>query len=132
MKNKNLKKCIICKKEYKAFKSTDKFCSYLCLKLSNIKQKSIPKVSAKRKDLNEQYSVLRKEFLSKPENIICFIDGCNEQSTTIEHRAGRWGSNFLDTSTWSGCCLKHNLELENNPELSKKYQLSKITGNKKI
>lgn len=126
-----------CGKEFRKHKTTDKYCSYACEIADNgfpekKKSKPIPKVSVKRKSMNEQYSVLRKEFLSKPENIICFIDGCNEKSTTIEHRAGRWGSNFLDTSTWAGCCLKHNLELENNPELSKKYQLSKITGNKKI
>jgi hypothetical protein len=102
---------------------------------SNLKLKSlnpIPKVSKKRKIENAKYSVLRIEFLNKPENRICFIDGCNKPSTTIEHRVGRWGKNYLDTTTWAGCCLEHNLELENNSELSKKYQLSKIHGGKKI
>ena len=94
--------------------------------------KPIPKISQKRKIENAKYIVLRIEFLGKKENQICFIDGCNKPSTTIEHRAGRWGKNYLDTTTWSGCCLEHNLELENNPELSKKYQLSKITGKSKI
>ena len=101
---------------------------------SNLKLKSlnpIPKVSKKRQIENAKYSVLRIEFLNKPENRICFIDGCNKPSTTIEHRAGR-GINFLNTETWAGCCLEHNLELENNSELSKKYQLSKIHGGKKI
>jgi hypothetical protein len=102
---------------------------------TNLKLKSlnpIPKVSKKRQIENAKYSVLRIEFLGKPENRICFIDGCNKPSTTIEHRAGRWGKNFLDTSTWAGCCLEHNLELENNSELSKKYQFSKITGKLKL
>lgn len=94
--------------------------------------KPIPKVSKKRQIQNLQYSVLRTEFLGKKENQICFIDGCNKQATTIEHRAGRWGKNFLDTSTWAGCCLEHNLELEKNSELSKQYQLSKIHGGKKL
>jgi len=109
-------------------------CAYKCQK-PNLKLKSpkpIKKVSDKMKVLNAKYSVLRIEFLGKPDNKICFIDGCNKKSTTIEHRAGRWGKNFLDTSTWAGCCLEHNLELENNPELSKKYQFSKITGKSKI
>jgi hypothetical protein len=88
----------------------------------------IPQFSKKRSVEQLQYSVLRTEFLAKKENQICFIDGCKEKSTTIEHRSGRWGKNFLDTNTWAGCCLKHNLELENNPELAKKYQLSKIHG----
>lgn len=38
---------------------------------------------------------------------------------------------FLDVRFWKPCCLEHNLELENNPELSKQYQLSKIHGGKK-
>ena len=38
---------------------------------------------------------------------------------------------YLDIRFWKPCCLAHNLELENNPELSKKYQLSKIHGGKK-
>ena len=96
------------------------------------KKAPIKKVSDKRKEDNAVYKKLRDEFLSKPENQVCFIDGCERKANTIEHRAGRWGKNFLDTSTWAGCCLEHNLELENNPELSKKYQLSKITGKSKI
>ena len=127
-----------CGVEFQPYNSFQKFCSSACkfkygppvnLKLKPMKP--IPKVSKKRQIQNLQYSVLRTEFLGKKENQICFIDGCNKQATTIEHRAGRWGKNFLDTSTWAGCCLEHNLELENNPELSKQYQLSKIHGGKK-
>ena len=126
-----------CGKEFKKFNTTQKYCSSTCEVADKgfpekKKPKAIPKVSKKREIENAKYSVLRIEFLGKPENMICFIDGCSEKSTTIEHRAGRWGSNFLDTRTWAGCCLKHNLELENNPELSKKYQLSKITGKPRI
>ena len=91
----------------------------------------IPQVSKKRKVEMLQYSVLRTEFLAKPENQVCFIDGCNKKATTVEHRSGR-GINYLNVETWAGCCLEHNLELENNPELSKKYQLSKIHNGKKI
>ena len=114
-----------------------KYCSTRCeIKhkphSQNLKQKTpIRKVSVKQDKLNKIYSKLRIEFLSLPENQICFIDGCNKKSNTIEHRAGRWGSNYLDTSTWAGCCWEHNIELENNSELSKKYQLSKITGKRK-
>ena len=111
-------RCELCRKNQK--KSTKK------------PQKPIRKVSEKQEKLNKEYSKLRLEFLSLPENQFCFIDGCNKKANTIEHRSGRWGSNYLDTSTWAGCCWEHNLELENNPELSKKYQLSKITGKPKI
>lgn len=134
-----VKKCANkdCNNEFKQYNSLVRYCGPQCQKQCskpNLKLKSpvpIKKVSDKRKIENAKYSVLRIEFLGKHENRICFIDGCNKPATTIEHRAGRWGKNFLDTSTWAGCCLEHNLELENNPELSKKYQFNKITGKPK-
>ena len=101
--------------------------------LDSAKQKKpIPKQSAKRKIENKEYTIKRLQFLAQPENQRCFIDGCNAKADTIEHRAGRTGSNYLDISTWAACCNYHNLELERNPELSQKYQLSKITGKQKL
>ena len=105
-------------------------------------QKPITKVSDKRKIENLKYTADRIVFLGKKENKICFIDGCKNIATTIEHSAGRIGfyddwarenkvSLFLDQRFWKPCCHFHNLELENNPELSKQYQLSKIHGGKK-
>ena len=102
----------------------------------------INKVSKKQKVILAKYKVQRIMFLAKPENKICFIDGCGKLATTVEHRAGRLGyadeyakeNNIpltLDERFWAGCCLEHNLELENNPEMSKKYQLSKIHNGKK-
>ena len=126
-----------CTNEFKQYNSLQKFCSPKCLNRNrkvDLKLKSpkpIKKVSDKRKLEDIVYRSERIKFLSLPENQICFIDGCNKQATTIEHRAGRWGKNYLDTTTWAACCLEHNLELENNTELSKKYQFSKITGKPK-
>jgi len=138
MKNKNLKKCIICKKEYKAFKSTDKFCSYLCLKLSNIKQKSIPKVSVKRKSMNEKYSVLRKEFLALPENKFCPIT--KQPATEVHHKAGRIGfadewarlNNvplLIDVRYFLGVSRNGHRWIEENPEEAKKlgYSVDRLT-----
>lgn len=120
-----------CGKNFTQYNSLQTYCSYQCKKADK-GIKHIKKFSEKREQENKIYSQLRKVFLAKPENKICFIDSCKNPSDTIEHRAGRWGKNFLDTTTWAGCCSKHNTELENNPELSKKYQLSKITGKKKL
>lgn len=104
-------------------------CEYKQEKSKKVKVPTrIKQVSEKRKLEDIEYKRLRLEFLSKPENKICFIEGCNRISNTIEHRAGRWGKNYLDVSTWAGCCSEHNIELENNSELAKKYQLSKIHG----
>lgn len=100
--------------------------------LSNpIARKPINKVSEKRKHQNSEYFAKRKEYLARTENQKCFIDGCNRIANTVEHRCGRSGVNYLYESTWAPCCLQHNLELENNPELSKKYQLSRIHGGKR-
>ena len=133
--NLKLKKCE-CGTEFKQYNSLQKYCSWKCDKLNSktpriLLKKPIAKVSKKQNGLNKIYSKLRVEFLSLPENKICFIESCNKIADTIEHRAGR-GINFLNTTTWAACCLQHNLELENNSEMSKKYQLSKIHGGKKL
>ena len=107
--------------------------SLLCQKKWNKgNKKPIPKFSRKRVIENKIYLRTRKEFLSLPENKYCFINGCVKRANTIEHTAGRIGSKYLDQEFWKPCCSDHNIELENNSELSKKYQLSKLHGGKKI
>ena len=95
-------------------------------------KKPIRKVSRKRQIENKIYTRTRKEFLSLPENKICFINGCLKPANTVEHIKGRIGSNYLNQTFWKPCCLEHNIELENNSQLSKKYQLSKLHGGQKI
>lgn len=103
--------------------------------------KPIPKVSEKRKALNKVYETVRIEVLSEAK-FKCFIDRCTNVANTCEHRMGRKGfadewareNNIpllVDKRFLAACCNFHNLELENNSELSKKYQLSKITGKPK-
>lgn len=103
------------------------------LKRTPIKKKAykISKMSEKRKKEKPIYNKERLEFLGRPENQFCFIEGCNKPADTVEHSAGR-GANYLNKETWRPCCWAHNIELENNPELSKKYQVSKIHGGKKL
>lgn len=133
-----MKKCKVCRTEFKPrYSSVEMFCTPMCAhsyrkSKPQKKRKPIAKASKKRALQNREYSKNRKIFLAKPENQICFIDGCNKKANTIEHTKGRVGLLLLDETYWKPCCLKHNLELENNPELSKKYQLSKIHGGKKI
>ena len=144
------KKCKVCWKKFTPrYSTTEMFCSYSCAieyekqKPKKKKQLSIRKVSVKRSKYTAKYKQLRQEYLSKAENRFCFIDGCNRRANTIEHRRGRvgyaddWAREndiplLIDVRFWAPCCLEHNLELERNPELSRKYQLSKITGKKKI
>lgn len=115
-----------CQRHYWQFRSTK-------WKKSEPKErKPIPKFSKKREKENREYTIKRLQFLAQPENLRCFIEGCNNKADTIEHSAGRIGKNFLDVTTWRPCCNFHNLELERNSELSEKYQVSKISGKQKI
>lgn len=114
------------------------------MKRTRIKQGGvkIAYLSAKRIVQEREYSKVRREFLSQDENKYCFISGCGKKATTIEHRSGRDGfydewarenniNKLNDVRFFAPCCWDHNSELENNPELSKEYQLSKIHGGKK-
>lgn len=157
IKQKQEKPCDECGTVFKLFKTTDKFCSWDCSKKnqkprksneikrkSNVSYKRTNKVSKKQSVINSKYTVQRIQFLGKPENKVCFIDGCNKEANTVEHTRGRGQGYFdswaeernipktLDERFWKPCCLDHNLELENNGQLSKKYQLSKIHGGKKL
>lgn len=110
----------------------------------NLKLKSlykIPKQSKKAKSLNPVYEKIRIEVLTEAK-FVCFIDGCKNVANTVEHLMGRKGyadewsreSDIplrIDKRYLRACCLQHNGELETNPELSKKYQYSKISGIKK-
>jgi len=138
IKPKLTKNCNICGNSFKPFKTTDKYCSWKCANSDQKEDKKevkfyqIKKQSDKLKKDYSVYLKLRKEFLSNPDNKYCFIDGCNRLATTIEHTKGRIGKNLLDVSGWRPCCWNHNSELENNTELSEKYQYSKFHKGKKI
>lgn len=129
---------------WKQYNSLQKCQCSECRKLIDNKPKKsyvIPKVSEKRKEVNKIYEKVRIEVLVEA-NFKCFISGCTNVANTIEHTAGRLGFYdeqarydniplIIDKRFLKACCLHHNGELENNPELSKEYQLSKIHGGKK-
>ena len=146
-------RCINCKTKFTPTKFLQKHCEdckeeelqYQALKIAKTPQakKPIKPFSDKRKIENLKYLAQRIVFLGKKENQRCFIDECKNPATTIEHSAGRLGfyddwardnnvSLYLDQRFWKPCCHFHNLELEQNSELSKKYQLSKIHGGQKL
>ncbi|MEE6130231.1 hypothetical protein V2E39_22725 [Chryseobacterium arthrosphaerae] len=126
-------KCIDCSSDSPEKRLIAKRCEFHYWQhRKKVKGSTISKVSPKRKKENREYTIKRLQFLSQPGNQRCFIEGCNNRADTVEHTAGRWGKNYLDTSTWKPCCNFHNLELERNSELSEKYQISKISGKQKI
>ena len=154
---KNSEKLTKCRKKscgalFKMYNSLQPYCSKECFysdKGTSTKKRNritrIKPVSEKRQRENRLYVGKRIVFLSKKENQKCKIKSqkCTHKATTIEHSMGRvgyadnWSRNnnitlFLDERFWIASCLQCNLELENNPELSKKHQLSKIHGGKKL
>mgnify|MGYP001347560871 CR=1 FL=1 len=147
MKQKTHKNCVVCGNPFRLYRTTDKYCSFDCSNSDKQKsepkaRKPIPKVSKKQSVLNAKYTVKRIEYLSRPENKFCFVEDCGKIATTVEHRKGRigfadeWAKNnnvplIIDERFFAPCCLFHNLEFERNPELSKKYQLSKLHDGKK-
>lgn len=123
-----------CGTEFKQYNSLDVFCSVNCKfkygKKVNLKLKSmkpIPKVSKKRQVENAKYSVLRIEFLGKPENQICPITGW--PTTDIHHKKGRIGELFLDTRYWVALSREGHQHVEDNPEWAKEngYSLDRLS-----
>lgn len=136
-----------CENTFTPFKSTDKYCSRECFKenykpnLQLSKIKPIKAVSDKRKELNRIYEKVRIEVLSDAK-FKCFIPGCTNVANTLEHLMKRkgfaddWAKEnniplLIDKRYLRACCLHHNGELETNPELSKQYQYSNVSGKKK-
>lgn len=129
---------------WKQYRTTDKCPCNQCKKPANLKLKTvykIPKQSEKRKKLNKPYETIKIEVLSEAK-FRCFIDGCNNVATTMEHLMGRkgyadeWAREndiplLIDKRYLRACCVTCNGELETNPKLAKKYQYSKISGIKK-
>jgi hypothetical protein len=70
------------------------------------------RISKKRqKDLAE-YNKLKKAFLeANPYCQVCEAEGWSKRrSEDVHHKAGRSGSNYLDTDTWMAVCRKsHDL-----------------------
>lgn len=139
MKAIKTKKCQYCGKDFSPYRSTDKHCSSNCFYQDKTVQKKVNRTSKKRQKESKHYKDRRLIFL---DGKTCFVDGCNRVANTIEHTRGRQGyaddwarenkiTLYLDERFWAPCCLQHNLEFEQNPELSKQYQLSKIHGGKK-
>lgn len=110
-----------CCNEFKQYNSLQKYCSPACtnknrkvnLKLTPIYK--IPPVSKKRKIENAQYSVLRIEFLSKPENQICPITGWPTTDVHHTYSGKDRAKYFLDISTWIAVSREGHNWIHDNP-----------------
>lgn len=85
-------------------------------------RKAIPKVSAKRKIENREYTIKRLQFLAQPENQRCPITG--KQTTDVHHKKGRVGTLLLDTRFWLAVSREGHKQIEENPEWAKENNYS--------
>lgn len=122
MDNHKIKTCK-CGTEFKQYNSLNVYCSASCkfkyAKPVNLKLKSmkpIPKVSDKRKIENAKYSVLRIEFLGKPENRVCPITGW--PATEVHHTyCGKDRAKYyLDVTTWLAVSRDGHNWIHDNPK----------------
>jgi len=69
-------------------------------------------VSKKRKKQNDEYSVLRKDYLSKFERCeVCKIDAPNQ----VHHRKGRWGKRLNDSAFFLAVCQDCHNNIHGDP-----------------
>ena len=133
-----------CKKsglEWKQYNSLDKCPCNECKKPVDLSLKKVykpPKKQSKKQSvLNAKYSVIRIEFLSKPENQICPVT--KKMATEVHHKKGRkgfadqWARDnniplLIDVRFFLGVSRYGHEKIENNPEWAKEngYSLNRI------
>lgn len=131
IKSKDQKKCKECGKLFKAFKTTDKYCSFICSNKGDTKQlkaKEQTKIKARsmrRKAEEALYNKNRITFLEAKENRVCRVCedvfGIAVNATEIHHKAGRIGPLLNDQSFWMAVSRKGHLWIHDNPQ--KAYEL---------
>lgn len=73
---------------------------------SMVPRKKPNKVSAKRKELNEEYSILREQFLKEHPTCELRLQPCTRTSTQVHHTASGWNksTNLNNVKTWKASC----------------------------
>jgi hypothetical protein len=90
----------------------------------HIKPKSLPKISKKKAIENQEYSILRVEFLNKHPTCQAKLPGCTVMSCDVHHSRGR-GKYTLDVSTWFALCRACHVYIEMNSDVAKEYGFTK-------
>ena len=102
LKSKRQKNCKTCGEPFRAYRSTDQYCSPACIpqeKKRGLERKSdqkierrtrIKPVSKKQQRLNIRYLRARKAFLLNPKNRMCAVYP-HQKATEVHHKMGRRG-----------------------------------------
>jgi hypothetical protein len=105
-----------------------KFCvghlSYAGVDLSDPKPKVLPAKSSKRKIDEKEYRKKAKAYLKAKPKCAGNFTGCTKAATTIHHKEGRTGANYLNERTWIGLCMNCHQIVELNPATAKEKGLS--------
>lgn len=123
-----------CGKEFKPYKSTDKYCSFACERMSVVLElgylivykkpaKAIRKVSKKRAIDNQRYLKLRAKFLA--DHPRCAVYPTLE-SVEVHHAMGRIGCLLCDTTHWVAVSRAGHQLIEYNPTWALKMGFRKL------
>lgn len=77
-----------------------------------MKRTRLRPMSKKREVAAREYSAKRTDFLA--EHPKCQKCG-TRHSTDVHHKAGRLGTNYLDTQTWAALCRRCHDDIHLNP-----------------
>lgn len=117
------KKCLDCNKPYIFSKGLCQFCWKMKF------GKPIKKVSDKQAERNDEYKIVRDEFML--EHPICQANinnsktKCSKNSTDCHHVAGKVGNLYLDKSNFLAVCRPCHNYIEINPKEAKELGFSK-------
>lgn len=123
MKIRTTKNCKTCGKEFKLFRTTDKYCSPECVENKPQKKSVAPikPVSDKMTKELAKYRRLRSQYLEATPT--CEVRGCNRASSEIHHRRGRL-QYLCVVEYFLAVCRPCHLWIEANPEAAKEQGYS--------
>lgn len=128
MRIKTTKKCKTCGKEFKLFRTTDKYCSPECVENKPQKKSVAPikPVSDKMTKELAKYRRLRSQYLEATPT--CEVRGCNRQATDIHHRRSR-GIYLCDVEYFLAVCRPCHLKIESEVIWAKEqgYSVDRLT-----
>ena len=116
-----LKKCSQCKEDKVIWRNFEgeKYCQYCWKKKAPTK---INKRSKNKIKEDQEYSILRKEFLEKHPMCQAKLPGCTHVSTDVHHKSLR-GENYLKISTWLSSCRHCHGWIHTHPKDSRELGL---------
>jgi hypothetical protein len=97
------------------------------------KAKEINKVSDKKKELDKEYTKVRKAFLADHPFCMAKLQGCKGKASQVHHMKGKVGSeDYLNKKFFLAVCLVCHEIIERNPAFARQNGFSVSRLNKSI